>query len=91
MTDLNTSVRGAATGSGDRSRPHAALPALCLTQITSWGIVYYAFPVLNSEITHATGWPAGATTAAFSSPSSSPPSLESASAGSWTGAARAPS
>ncbi|MER5602336.1 MFS transporter, partial [Streptomyces sp. NPDC002265] len=28
--------------------------------------VYYAFPVLNPQITHATGWPAGATTAAFS-------------------------
>ncbi|MFF8717667.1 MFS transporter [Streptomyces sp. NPDC015184] len=66
MTDLNTPARGAATGSGDRSRPRAALPALCLTQITSWGIVYYAFPILNPEITHATGWSAGATTAAFS-------------------------
>ncbi|MFB7116163.1 MFS transporter [Streptomyces sp. NPDC056291] len=66
MTDLNTRDSGAATGSGDRSRPRAALPALCLTQIVSWGIVYYAFPVLNPQITHATHWPAGATTAAFS-------------------------
>nr|WP_225634637.1 MFS transporter [Streptomyces solaniscabiei] len=65
MTDL--SIRdGAATGTGDRSRPRAALPALCLTQIVSWGIVYYAFPVLNPQITAATGWPTGATTAAFS-------------------------
>ncbi|GGQ93403.1 hypothetical protein GCM10010216_64770 [Streptomyces flaveolus] len=32
----------------------------------SWGIVYYAFPVLNPQITQATGWSAGATTAAFS-------------------------
>jgi MFS family permease len=32
----------------------------------SWGTVYYAFPVLNPQITAATGWPAGATTAAFS-------------------------
>ncbi|MFI1422899.1 MFS transporter [Streptomyces sp. NPDC020731] len=32
----------------------------------SWGIVYYAFPVLNPQITAATGWSAGATTAAFS-------------------------
>ncbi|MGW7290672.1 MFS transporter, partial [Streptomyces sp. NPDC054847] len=56
----------AATGTGDRSRPRAVLPALCVTQITSWGIVYYAFPVLNPEITAATGWSAGATTAAFS-------------------------
>lgn len=45
MTTPSTRQRGAATESGDRSRPRAALPALCLTQITSWGIVYYAFPV----------------------------------------------
>ncbi len=32
----------------------------------SWGIVYYAFPVLNPQITTATSWPTGATTAAFS-------------------------
>ncbi|MGW0914586.1 MFS transporter [Streptomyces sp. NPDC002784] len=64
MTDLHTS--GAVTGTGDRSRPRAALPALCATQITSWGIVYYAFPVLNPEITQATNWSAGATAAAFS-------------------------
>ncbi|WDI21654.1 MFS transporter [Streptomyces enissocaesilis] len=66
MTDLGTPARGAATGTGDRPRPHAALPALCATQIVSWGIVYYAFPVLNPQITAATGWPTGATTAAFS-------------------------
>ncbi|WP_432190272.1 MFS transporter [Streptomyces sp. Tue6028] len=64
MTNLHTSE--AATGAGHRSRPRAALPALCATQITSWGIIYYAFPVLNPQITQATGWPAGATTAAFS-------------------------
>ncbi|MGW2103683.1 MFS transporter, partial [Streptomyces olivaceoviridis] len=46
--------------------PPAALAALCATQIVSWGIVYYAFPVLNPQITAATGWPTGATTAAFS-------------------------
>ncbi|MEV7205345.1 MULTISPECIES: MFS transporter [unclassified Streptomyces] len=65
MTDLSTRD-GAATGTGDRSRPRAALPALCATQIVSWGIVYYAFPVLNPQITAATGWPTGTTTAAFS-------------------------
>ncbi|WP_405733308.1 MFS transporter [Streptomyces sp. NBC_00028] len=64
MTHLHTS--GAATGTGDRSRPRAALPALCATQITSWGIVYYAFPVLNPQITADTGWSTTATTAAFS-------------------------
>ncbi|MFE3362940.1 MFS transporter, partial [Streptomyces globisporus] len=54
------------TGTGDRSRPRAVLPALCATQITSWGIVFYAFPVLNPQITEDTGWSTGATTAAFS-------------------------
>ncbi|MEU9146471.1 MFS transporter [Streptomyces sp. NPDC048349] len=56
----------AATGTGVRPRPRAVLPALCLTQITSWGVLYYAFPVLNPAITADTGWPAGVTTAAFS-------------------------
>lgn len=46
--------------------PGRALWALCLTQNTSWGILYYAFPVLNPEITASTGWSTGATTAAFS-------------------------
>ncbi|KQW17877.1 MFS transporter [Streptomyces sp. Root369] len=64
MTDLHT--RQAATGTGDRSRPRAALPALCASQITSWGIVYYAFPVLNARITADTGWSTTATTGAFS-------------------------
>ncbi|MCX4578888.1 MFS transporter [Streptomyces sp. NBC_01571] len=64
MTDLRASE--AVTGTGVRSRPRAALPALCATQITSWGIVYYAFPVLNPQITAATGWSSTATTGAFS-------------------------
>lgn len=54
------------TGTGVRSQPRAVLPALCLTQITSWGILYYAFPVLLPDITAATGWSATAATAAFS-------------------------
>lgn len=62
MTDLHT--QEAATGTGDWSRPHAVLPALCATQITSWGIVHYAFPVLLSRITADTGRSAGATTGA---------------------------
>ncbi|MFI8767406.1 MFS transporter [Streptomyces sp. NPDC053792] len=67
MTSLDTPASGAAAGSDDdRPRPRAVLPALCLTQITSWGIVYYAFPVLNPRITQDTGWPAEVTTAAFS-------------------------
>ncbi|MEV6974472.1 MFS transporter [Kitasatospora sp. NPDC093806] len=61
----STRLSGAATGAATRSRPRAALPALCVTQITSWGIVYYAFPVLTPHITADTGWTTAQTTSAF--------------------------
>ncbi|MFC9247710.1 MFS transporter [Streptomyces sp. NPDC057136] len=61
-----TRAGAAATSTGVRSRPRGALPALCATQVTSWGVIYYAFPVLNSRITADTGWSPAATTAAFS-------------------------
>lgn len=66
MRQPTVTSRAAAAQPGRPQRPRAALPALCLTQITSWGIVYYAFPVLNPQITTATGWSAAATTGAFS-------------------------
>ncbi|MFB6520339.1 MFS transporter [Streptomyces sp. NPDC056401] len=47
-------------------RPRRALRALCVTQITSWGILYYAFPVLSPEIAAETGWSTRVTTGAFS-------------------------
>lgn len=64
MTDTQADV--AATGTGVRPRPRGVLPALCATQITSWGIVYYAFPVLLPHLTADTGWSLNAVTAAFS-------------------------
>ncbi|MCF2530230.1 MFS transporter [Yinghuangia sp. KLBMP8922] len=39
---------------------------MCITEITSWGVLYYAFPVLAPAITDDTGWSASASTAAFS-------------------------
>lgn len=42
------------------------LVVLCATEITSWGVLYYAFPVLAGQISAATGWPATAITAALS-------------------------
>ncbi|MFW3170601.1 MFS transporter [Geodermatophilus sp. CPCC 206100] len=39
---------------------------LCITQVTSWGVLYYAFPVALASITADTGWSATAATAAFS-------------------------
>ncbi|MGY1435434.1 MFS transporter [Streptomyces reniochalinae] len=58
----------ASTGAGDgiRSRPRAVLPALCATQITSWGVLYYAFPVLLPRLSADTGWSATAISGAFS-------------------------
>ena len=37
-----------------------------MTQVTSWGILYYAFPVLSGRISAATGWSPPTLTAAFS-------------------------
>jgi MFS family permease len=42
------------------------LLTLCVTEITSWGVLYYAFTVLSEQITTETGWSAPAVTAAFS-------------------------
>ena len=43
-----------------------ALAALCVTEVVSWGALYYAFPVLLGPITVETGWSATATVGAFS-------------------------
>ena len=42
------------------------LGALCVTEITSWGVLDYAFPVLAPAIEADTGWSAATTAAAFS-------------------------
>lgn len=52
---------------GQRARsPRAALATLCLTQITSWGVLFYAFPVLAESIIDDTGWSTATVTGAFS-------------------------
>ncbi len=42
------------------------LTVLCVTEIVSWGVLYYAFPVLAPTISRDTGWSIGTITAAFS-------------------------
>ncbi|MCM3849810.1 MFS transporter [Pseudonocardia sp. DR1-2] len=42
------------------------LAVLCVTEITSWGVLYYAFPVLAPSIAADTGWSVPSVTAAFS-------------------------
>ncbi|SDT10523.1 Cyanate permease [Friedmanniella luteola] len=45
---------------------HRVLVTLCVTETTSWGILYYAFPVLAGRISADTGWSLTRLTAAFS-------------------------
>src|SRR3954451_13488022 len=42
------------------------LVVLCVTEIVSWGVLYYAFPVLAPGMAADTGWSIGTVTAAFS-------------------------
>ncbi|MFJ8959750.1 MFS transporter [Lentzea sp. NPDC102401] len=42
------------------------LIVLCTTEIISWGVLYYAFPVLLPTISSSTGWSLAAITAGFS-------------------------
>ncbi len=52
-------------GSRDVSRRNVLI-VLCLTEITSWGILFYAFPVLAGEISVTTGWSLPVVNGAFS-------------------------
>ncbi|QYB07687.1 MFS transporter [Rhodococcus sp. USK10] len=54
------------TASLDETGLRRVLAVLCLTEITSWGILYYAFPVLSVSISADTGWSLPVLTAAFS-------------------------
>ena len=40
--------------------------ALCVTEIVSYGVIYYAFPVLATQIAAGTGWSRTAVTLAYS-------------------------
>lgn len=47
-------------------RLRRALAALCLTEITSWGVLYYSLPVAATDITRTEGWSHGEVFTAFS-------------------------
>ncbi|GAA4687384.1 MFS transporter [Pseudonocardia yuanmonensis] len=55
--------RAAELGHGGLRR---VLAVLCVTEVTSWGVLYYAFPVLAPTLSRDTGWSTGAVTGAFS-------------------------
>jgi MFS family permease len=62
-----TRMQGSEAGSGARQpRLGTVLTGLCVTEIVSWGVLYYAFPVLAPAIRAETGWSPSLTTAAFS-------------------------
>ncbi|WP_434444054.1 MFS transporter [Lentzea sp. E54] len=46
--------------------PRRVLIVLCATEIISWGVLYYAFPVLLPTISSRSGWSLAAITAGFS-------------------------
>lgn len=48
------------------SERRGVLWALCLTEIVSWGVLYYAFAVLGHTIAEDTGWSLAGLTALFS-------------------------
>lgn len=61
-----TPTRTAQPSTLSRAGLRRVLVILCITQITSWGILYYAFPVLASTISTRTGWSPSTVMAAFS-------------------------
>ncbi|GIL30917.1 hypothetical protein [Actinocatenispora comari] len=71
MTQPEPTTTAAVTLTARRLR--RVLIVLCTTEITSWGVLYYAFPVLAPHIHTATGWPLPALTAACRSANWSPP------------------
>lgn len=52
--------------SGTTAGLRRVLIVLCTTEIISWGVLYYAFPVLLPTISTRTGWSLAAITAGFS-------------------------
>lgn len=67
MPDPDTTTDAVRAGAAtDRPRLRTVRLGLCITEIVSWGVLDYAFPVLAPTISADTRWPATLTTAAFS-------------------------
>jgi MFS family permease len=60
-------MTGAPAGAGDGTRRGwAIVAALSITETTSWGVLYYGFPVFLKPMEAAFGWSRAALTGAFS-------------------------
>lgn len=75
-----SSAYGTQPGPLTASSLRQVVAVLAITQITSWGVLYYAFAALSSSIAAETGWSTVAVTGAFSTSQ-----LVSAGAGVWVG------
>jgi predicted MFS family arabinose efflux permease len=51
---------------GDDRQLRRALIALCVTEITSWGTLYYSLPAMLVPLNRSTGWPGSVIMGAFS-------------------------
>ena len=60
--EMDAQPAGTLDGGGLRR----VLVVLCVTEIVSWGVLYYAFPVLAPSIAADTGWSVSMITAGFS-------------------------
>lgn len=49
-----------------RAERRRVLTALCITQLTGWGILYYAYPVMLAAVSADTGWSTSTAFGAFS-------------------------
>lgn len=49
-----------------RAERRRVLTALCITQLTGWGILYYAYPVMLAAVAADTGWSTSTAFGAFS-------------------------
>lgn len=58
--------RAPASAKHQPARVRRALIALCVTQITGYGVLYYAFPVMLTTVSRDTGWSTAASMGAFS-------------------------
>lgn len=65
MSATNTTAT-ADSPAGDPKRPDSVLIVLCVTQIISWGTLYYTLPAVAGDIVADTGWSLVTVMAAFS-------------------------
>ncbi|WP_223830360.1 MFS transporter [Nocardiopsis quinghaiensis] len=66
MTSGASGVSGVPARVLTAARTHRGLVTLCVTVTTSYGVLFYAFPVLSPAISSDTGWSLTTVTALFS-------------------------